>query len=77
MIKYFCDICEKELKTSEEHFVYILPQRVPYNAKSIYGEIIYTYEQIEDKDLTVCPFCRKKISYALNKVKNEVIKEES
>ena len=23
MIKYYCDICEKELKTSEEQFVYI------------------------------------------------------
>lgn len=77
MIKYFCDICEKELKTSEEHFVYILPQRVPYEAKSIHGETIYTYEQIEDKDLAVCSFCRKKISYALKEIKDEIIKEES
>lgn len=76
MIKYYCDICEKELKTSEEHFTYILPQRTPYNAKSIYGEIVYTYEQIEDRDLAVCPFCRKKIAYALQEIKSEMAKKK-
>ena len=76
MIKYFCDICEKELKTSEEHFVYILPQRVPYKI-TFQGEYAGTCEKIEDKDLTVCPFCRKKISYALNKIKKEIVKEKS
>lgn len=77
MIKYFCDICEKELKTSDEHFAYILPQRAPYNVKSIYGETVYTYEQIEDTGFAVCPFCRKKIAYALHEIKNEVAKKKS
>ena len=77
MIKYFCDICEKELKTSEEHFIYILPQRVPYHAKSIYGEVIYTYEVIEDNELAVCSSCRKKIAYALQEIKDEVAKKKS
>ena len=77
MIKYYCDICEKELKTSEEHFVYILPQRIPYNAKSIYGETVYTYEQIKDVCLAICPSCRKKISYALKEIKDEIVKKKS
>lgn len=77
MIKYYCDICEKELKTSEEHFIYILPQRTPYNAKSIYGEVIYTYEVIEDKELVVCSSCRKKIAYALQEIKDEIAKKKS
>ena len=77
MIKYFCDICEKELKTSDEHFAYILPQRAPYNVKSTRGEIVYTYEQIEDTGCAICPSCRHKIAYALEKIKNEVSKEES
>lgn len=77
MIKYYCDICEKELETSEEHFVYILPQRVPYYAKAFYGQIAYTYEQIEDKDLAICPSCRKKISYALKEIKDEIAKKKT
>lgn len=82
MIKYYCDICEKELKTSDEHFVYILPQRVPYYTKAFYEQTAYTqivctYEQIEDKNLAVCPSCRKKISYALKEIKDEMAKKKS
>lgn len=77
MIKYYCDICEQELKTSDEHFVYVLPQRIPYKVQSVYGETMCTYNQTEDKDLAVCPSCRKKIAYALEKIKNEVLKEKS
>lgn len=76
MIKYFCDICEQELKTSDEHFVYVLPQRVPY--KVIFqGEYRGTSEKIEDEGLSVCPSCRYKIAYALEKIKNEAFKERS
>ena len=76
MIKYFCDICEKELKTTDEHFVYILPQRVPYKIIGK-GKYIDAFEITEDKGLAVCPSCRYKIAYALEKIKNEAFKEES
>lgn len=68
MIKYFCDFCEKELKTSNEHFVYILPQRVSYKV-ICQEECTGTFEKIEDKELSVCPSCRYKIAYALEKNK--------
>lgn len=76
MIKYFCDICEKELKTSEEHFVYILPQRIKYRV-TCQGEYTSAFLKTEDKELSICPSCRYKIAYALEKIKNEVLKEES
>ena len=76
MIKYFCDLCEKELKTSNEHFVYILPQRVSYKV-ICQEEYTGAFEKIEDKELSVCPSCRYKIAYALEKIKNEVLKEKS
>ena len=71
MIKYFCDLCGKELKTSNEHFVYILPQRVSYKVNTS------AFKKTEDKELSVCPSCRYKIAYALEKIKNEVLKEKS
>ena len=76
MIKYYCDICEKELKTSDEHFVYILPQRVPYKV-TFQGEYRGAFLKTEDKELSVCPSCRYRIAYALEKIKSEVLKEES
>lgn len=74
MIKYFCDICGKELNKKEQHYVYILPQQVPYDAISAQGEPVYTYEQLEDREVEVCDICRRKISQA---VKEIGIKEKS
>ncbi len=71
MIKYFCDLCKKEMR-KDEHYAYILPQQVPYEAISAWGESIYTYEQLEDREVEVCDVCRRKISQALK----ELIKED-
>lgn len=76
MIKYYCDICKKELKTSDEHFVYILPQRIPYRA-TCQGEYRGTFMETKDEGLSICPSCRYKIAYALEKIKNEASKEKS
>ena len=76
MIKYFCDICEKELKTSDEHFVYILPQRISYRVIR-QGECTSIFKQTEDKELSVCPSCRYKIAYALEEIKSKMLKERS
>ena len=73
MIKYYCDICEKELKTSEEHFTYILPQRVSYKIIR-QGECTGAFEKTEDKGLSVCSSCRYKIAYALEKIKMKHLK---
>ena len=70
MIKYFCDLCKKEMR-QEQHYNYILPQRVPYEAISVWGEPVYTYEQIEDTEVEVCNVCRRKISQALKKLIKE------
>lgn len=74
MIKYYCDICEKELKSSEEHFVYNLPQRVP--CKNVLNEYMGTILITEDKELFICPSCRYEIAYALEKIKSKMLKEE-
>ena len=74
MIKYYCDICEKELKTSEEQFVYILPQRTP--CKEVLQKYVGTVLKTEDKKLFVCPSCRYEIAYALEKIKSRILKEE-
>ena len=76
MIKYYCDICEKEIKTSEEHFTYILPQRAPYRV-TFQGECAGVFEKTEDKELFVCPSCRYKIAQALKKIQDKIVKEES
>lgn len=68
MIKYFCDICGKEMR-KDEHYVYILPQLISYDAISTWGESIYTYEQLEDKEVEICNICRRKISQALKEYK--------
>ena len=70
MIKYFCDLCKKEMR-QEQHYIYILPQRVPYEAISAYGEPVYTYEQLEDREVEVCDVCRRKISQALKELTKE------
>ena len=33
MIKYFCDLCKKEIN-EDEYYAYILPQGVPYETVS-------------------------------------------
>ena len=71
MIKYFCDLCKKEMR-QEQHYIYILPQQVPYEVVSTWGETICTYEKLEDKEVEVCDVCRRKISYALK----ELVKED-
>lgn len=70
MIKYFCDLCKKEMR-QEQHYIYILPQRVPYEAISAWGEPVYTYEQVEDREVEVCDVCRRKISQALKEIKKD------
>ena len=74
MIKYYCDICEKELKTSEEQFVYILPQRTPCKEKK--KKYVGTVLKTEDKELFICPSCRYEIAYALERIKSKMLKEE-
>ena len=64
MIKYFCDLCGKEMR-KEQRYIYTLPKQVPYEAMSIRGEPIYTYEQLEDREVEICDACRRKISQAL------------
>lgn len=70
MIKYFCDLCEKEMR-KDEHYTYILPQQVPYEVVANWGETLYTYEKLEDKEIEICDVCRRKISYALKKLVKE------
>ena len=71
MIKYFCDICQKEMKQSNDHFAYILPYFVKYQTVTIYGEPILTYEKLEDKELHICPYCRSKVANFLKEQRNE------
>lgn len=70
MIKYFCDLCKEEMR-QEQRYIYTLPKQVPYEAISTWGKPIYTYEQLEDREIEVCDACRKKISQTLK----ELIKE--
>ena len=67
MIKYFCDLCKKEIN-KDEHYAYILPQRVPYTTVSSQGKILFTYDRIEDREIEVCDVCREKIYQALEKI---------
>ena len=70
MIKYFGDLCKKEMK-KDEHYIYILPQQVPYDVIATWGEILYTYEQLEDKEVEICDVCRRKISQVLKELTKE------
>ena len=72
MIKYFCDLCGKEIR-QEQRYIYTLPKQVPYEAISTWGEPIYTYEQLEDREVEICDVCRRKISYVLK----DFVKEEN
>lgn len=74
MTKYFCDLCKREMGKNE-HYIYILPQLIPYDAISTRGEqVYYTYEQLEDKEVEVCNVCRRKISQVLKEIE---VKEKS
>lgn len=70
MIKYFCDLCKEEIN-KDEHYAYILPQRVPHVTVSSQGKILFTYDRIEDREIEVCDVCREKISQALEKITKE------
>lgn len=70
MIKYFCDLCKEEMR-QEQHYTYILPQRVPYVTVSSQRKILFTYDRIEDREIEVCDVCREKISQALEKITKE------
>lgn len=70
MIKYFCDLCKEEIN-EDEHYVYILPLQIPYEAISAQGRLLYTYKQLEDREIEVCDVCREKISQALEKIAKE------
>ena len=67
MIKYFCDLCKKEIN-EDEYYAYILPQGVPYETVSAQGKILFAYDRIEDIEIEVCNVCRGKISQALEKI---------
>ena len=72
MIKYYCDMCKKEMR-KDEHYTYILPQQIPYGIVSGWSweEPIYTYEQLEDRKTEVCNVCRRKIAQALKELTRE------
>ena len=67
MIKYFCDLCKEEIN-EDEHYAYILPLQIPYNAISAQGELLYTYKQLEDREIEICDICRRKISQILERI---------
>ena len=70
MIKYFCDLCKEEIN-KDEHYAYILPKLITYEAISTQGELLYTYKRLEDREIEICDICRRKISQILERIEFE------
>lgn len=66
MIKYFCDLCKEEIN-EYEHYAYILPLQIPYEAVS-QGKLLYTYKRLEDREIEICDVFRRKISQILESI---------
>ena len=68
MIKYFCDICEKEIEKSEK-YTYTLPLYCADQLMTSFGETICTIDRIKDLEIEICSNCRYKISMFLKDMK--------
>lgn len=81
MIKYFCDICGKELNR-QNHFTYTLPMRVEKVEYEEAHDAFYDVfnkgrtvrEIIQDQEVMICQKCRSTIAYTISPYPKEKLK---
>lgn len=68
MIKYFCDICGKEVKDAYET---VLPRVVRYNVYGGKQDVkVGRFDTVEHRITQICPKCEYKLAMALPIVKD-------